>query len=258
MLRYSRPDQYELLVSMSDEDLMHQFQTGSTDAYQILVDRYRERLLFFIKRIVRDAATCEDILQEALLRVYRNRHSYQQVAKFSTWLYTITRNLAFGEYRKNKVRTVQSFANTGSDGETYEIDIPDEDHSPEYRAEVRQQVEFLHKAMEYLPKKFREVIILRDVQQLTYAEIVVITGLPEGTVKSRIHRARSALQHTLQKIYRPDDIGKVGYGAADTHSTVSSPGSHKKSPSPQSRSTRTVLPGRTKDLRRHRSRFVTT
>ena len=90
------------LTAMSDEDLMSQFQMGTVEAFDILVSRYKDPLTNYIYRFLGDMKECEDLLQETFLRVYRNRHSYRRIAKFSTWLYTIAGNLARSEYRKRK------------------------------------------------------------------------------------------------------------------------------------------------------------
>ena len=82
-------NQYEALQQMSDEDLMSQFQAGTVEAFNILVDRYSDRLMQYLYRFLGDMKRCEDLLQETFLRVHRNRHSYRRIAKFSTWLYTI-------------------------------------------------------------------------------------------------------------------------------------------------------------------------
>ncbi|MEL6611285.1 MAG: sigma factor, partial [Bacteroidota bacterium] len=84
---------------MNDEDLMAHFQQGTVEAFDLLVGRYRDPLSHYVYRFVGDARECEDLLQETFLRVYRNRHSYRRIAKFSTWLYTIAGNLARSEYR---------------------------------------------------------------------------------------------------------------------------------------------------------------
>ena len=96
---------YDQLVQMSDEDLMSQFQAGTVEAFDILVSRYKDPLTNYIYRFLGDMKECEDLLQETFLRVYRNRHSYRRIAKYSTWLYTIAGNLARSEYRKRKRRT---------------------------------------------------------------------------------------------------------------------------------------------------------
>ena len=188
---------------MSDEDLMVQFQAGTVEAFDILVSRYRDSLMNYVYRFLGDMKEGEDLLQETFLRVYRNRHSYRRIAKFSTWLYTIAGNLARSEYRKRKRRRLYSIQSINRDAEEYEVEIPDETFSPDRHTESIFQETFIQKALNQIPEAFREVVVLRDVQQLAYEEIAQITGLPMGTVKSRINRGRTKLQLLLKDIYTP-------------------------------------------------------
>ena len=144
---------------------------------------------------------CEDLLQETFLRVYRNRHSYRRIARFSTWLYTIAGNLARSEYRKRKRRRISSLQSVNKNDEEYEMEVPDETFSPDKDTESSIQDFYIQDALTKIPEEFREVVVLRDVQQLSYEEIAEITGLPMGTVKSRINRGRTKLQILLKDIY---------------------------------------------------------
>jgi RNA polymerase sigma-70 factor (ECF subfamily) len=189
------------LEEMTDEDLMSQFQSGSVAAFNILVERYSERLMHYLYGFLGDMRRCEDLLQETFLRVYRNRHSYRRIAKFSTWLYTIAGNLARSEYRKRKRRRLYSIQSVNRDNEEYEMQLPDESFSPDRHAESTIQDKHIQQALDEIPASFREVVVLRDVQQLAYDEIAEITGLPMGTVKSRINRGRTKLQALLKDVY---------------------------------------------------------
>ncbi len=191
----------DALNPMSDEDLMSQFQAGSVEAFDILVSRYKDPLTNYIYRFVGDIKECEDLLQETFLRVYRNRHSYRRIARFSTWLYTIAGNLARSEYRKRKRRRISSLQSINKNDEEYEMEVPDETFSPDKDAESTIQDFYIQEALSQIPEEFREVVVLRDVQQLSYEEIADITGLPMGTVKSRINRGRTKLQILLRDIY---------------------------------------------------------
>lgn len=197
-------ENYDVLSEMSDEELMSQFQSGTVEAYDILVSRYKDQITNYIYRFVGDWQECEDLLQETFLRVYRNRHSYKPIAKFSTWLYTIAGNLARSEYRKRKRRQTRSLQSVNRDNEEYEMDIPDETYAPDEAAEGAIQDRYIQQALMEIPEEFREVVVLRDVQQLSYDEIAQITGLPMGTVKSRINRGRTKLQNLLEDVYDRD------------------------------------------------------
>ncbi len=196
----------KVLKEMSDEDLMQQFQAGSVEAFDLLVSRYKDPLTNYLYRFLGDARESEDLLQETFMRVFRNRHSYRRIARFSTWLYTIAGNLARSEYRKRRRRKVQSIQSINRDSEEYEIEIPDDTFRPDADANGTISDEYVMDALREIPDDFREVVILRDVQQLSYEEIAEITGLPMGTVKSRINRGRTKLQALLKSVYTPDEM----------------------------------------------------
>ena len=196
-----KTDHRAALSQMDDEDLMELFQQGTVQAFDLLVGRYRDALAHYVYRFVGDNKEVEDLLQETFLRVYRNRHSYRRIARFSTWLYTIAGNLARSEYRKRKRRQTQSLQGTNRDDEPYEMEIPDGALSPDEVAAGKLQDRHIQEALYRVPVDFREVVVLRDVQQLAYEDIAAITGLPMGTVKSRINRGRTKLQHLLREVH---------------------------------------------------------
>ena len=190
-----------ILLEMNDEDLMAQFQAGVVEALNILIDRYTDRLMQYLYGFTKDVKTREDLVQETFVRVYRNRHAYQRIAKFSTWIYTIAGNLARSEYRRRKRWRMSSLNPLNSSDEEYELPLPDEGFLPDRQAESRLQNDYIQEALEQLKPEFREVVVLRDIQQLAYDEIAEITGLPMGTVKSRINRGRVRLQTLLKDVY---------------------------------------------------------
>ncbi len=194
-----------LLGQMGDEDLMEQFQAGSVEAFDLLVSRYKDPLTNYLYRFLGDARESEDLLQETFMRVYRNRHSYRRIARFSTWLYTIAGNLARSEYRKRRRRRLQSLQSINRDAEEYELEIPDDTFRPDTHTNGVLSDSYVMDALREIPDDFREVVILRDVQQLSYEEIAEITGLPMGTVKSRINRGRTKLQTLLKDVYSPEE-----------------------------------------------------
>ncbi len=194
-----------LLTVMDDEDLMAQFQAGSVEAFDLLVARYKDPLASYLYRFLGDARESEDLLQETFMRVFRNRHSYRRIARFSTWLYTIAGNLARSEYRKRRRRRVTSLQGINKDEEEYEVEIPDNTFRPDTHANGVLQDAAIQEALRQIPEEFREVVVLRDVQQLAYEEIAEITGLPMGTVKSRINRGRTKLQQLLKDVYTPEE-----------------------------------------------------
>jgi len=182
----------------TDEELMSKFQSGNQDAYIELVNRYKDRLINFVFPYVNDFERCEDIVQDTMLKVYTKKHYYKEIAKFSTWIYTIAKNLANSEYRKIKRRKTKSFSHISKESEVPYLKSPDQDISLQYENEFNS--EKINMAIENLPEHFKSVIILRDIQETSYDEISLIMELPIGTVKSRINRARLQLRAELNNI----------------------------------------------------------
>ncbi len=181
----------------TDEALIRAFQAGDRAAFDELVRRYRRPLLNFIYRIIGDAAFAEDLLQETFLRLWLNKDSYREIARFSTWIYTIAGNLAKTELRRRKVRRWVSFSG-GVDERP--LEFADENADPQRdheRHNIRRRFE---EEVRRLPVVFREVIILRDILELSYEEISSILEIPLGTVKSRVNRGRLRLQKRLKDL----------------------------------------------------------
>jgi RNA polymerase sigma-70 factor (ECF subfamily) len=179
----------------TDEELIARFQEGDEQAYTELVNRYRDKLITFVYRFVNDMEQAEDIIQDTMLKLYTHKHYYRNIAKFSTWIYTIAGNLAKTELRKRKSRKVTNISQMGPEDRDYELPSV----APETDEVV--QSEYIEKkiqaAIQNLPLHFRTVTILRDIQELSYEEISKIVEVPLGTVKSRINRARLQLQKEL-------------------------------------------------------------
>ena len=180
---------------LTDEELIAKFQDGDVRAYSELVNRYKNRLLNFIYRFVYDMDKAEDILQDTFLKLYTHKNSYREIAKFSTWLYTIAGNLAKTELRKLKRRKTYSVSDLSRNDQEFVIQSPD--GSTEYEAELINIEKSIQTALNLLPIDFKTIIILRDIQELSYEDISRIVDIPIGTVKSRINRGRLKLQKLL-------------------------------------------------------------
>ena len=182
---------------LSDEILIKKFQEGDVGAYNQIVFRFKDRLLNFIYRFVNDLDLAEDLVQDTLLKLYTHKDSYQEIAKFSTWLYTIAANLARTELRKKKRR--KTFSVTELSREDREFIIVSSDVDPSEDLSSQNFERNIQLALAELPDDFKTIIILRDIQELSYDEISKIVEVPLGTVKSRINRGRVKLQQLLKK-----------------------------------------------------------
>tara|TARA_Y100001970_G_scaffold293763_1_gene442951 strand:- start:1570 stop:2169 length:600 start_codon:yes stop_codon:yes gene_type:complete len=182
----------------SDEELIKLFQKGDEAAYVELVNRYKDRLYNFVYYFLGDSELSEDIVQETMIKLYQKKHYYKEIAKFSTWLYTIARNLANTELRKIKRRKITYLSHMTKKETQY--DIPAIQESVEQGMNNEFVMNQIEKAINNLPEHFRLIIILRDIQKLSYDDISEIVSLPLGTVKSRINRARLQLRVELKEI----------------------------------------------------------
>ncbi len=185
------------LERQTDEELIVGFQKGNTAAFDQLVSRFKDPLTNYVFRFLGDWDECSDVVQETFVRVYQNRDSYKPIAKFSTWIYTIATNVAKSRLRRKGFMQLFSFLNR-RDEENGVFEVPDESSRADLRLESSMEEQRIQKALDALPLKYRQVVILRDVQELSYEEIADITGLSLGTVKSRINRARQRLQEMLK------------------------------------------------------------
>jgi RNA polymerase sigma-70 factor (ECF subfamily) len=184
------------LPRLSDEALLSSSLEGNRVAFDILVDRYYDRLYGYLLRFLKDPEMAEDLLQETFLRVWRKRGEFRHIASFSTWIYTIAGNLARSEWRRRK-RWRMLRLGPGEREEDPDIELSDPKAKPDLAAENRLAVNALVDAIQKLPERYREVVILRDMQGMTYEEIAGILQVPVGTVKSRLNRGRLLLQSKM-------------------------------------------------------------
>ncbi|MFZ1291966.1 MAG: sigma-70 family RNA polymerase sigma factor [Melioribacteraceae bacterium] len=188
------------LNELTDEELIQEFQENNTlEAYEILVNRFKDPLTNYVYRFLGDKDLCIDIVQDTMIKFYLHKDSYKSFAKFSTWIYTIAGNLARNELKRRKRRIIFSLDN---DDDEKKIQVEDTSFvSPERATDSEMKGEIIQKALLKVKPVYREVVILRDIDGLSYEEIAEITDLSIGTVKSRINRGRKHLQGLLKNIY---------------------------------------------------------
>jgi len=186
---------------LTDEELIKEFQNSNDiECYNLLVKRYKDPLMNFVFRFVGDRDVCSDIVQDTMIKFYLKKDSYKSVAKFSTWIYTIAGNLAKNELKRRNRRKIYSVSNHDDD---MQIQVEDKEFvAPDRLADNKIKNNMIQKALLKVKPVYREVVILRDIQEFSYEEIAEITGLTIGTVKSRINRGRKQLQKLLKNIYR--------------------------------------------------------
>ncbi len=178
----------------SDEKLILRFQEGDINAYNELVKRYKDRLLNFVFRYFNNVEQAEDVVQDTLIKLYTHASYYKNVAKFSTWIFTIAKNNALTELRKNKRKKTDSLWT--NDGKF--IDISSKEESLESKVQNEIAIDQLNKFLDEIPENFRIAVVLRDFQELSYEEISKILEIPIGTIKSRINRGRIQLAEKMK------------------------------------------------------------
>jgi len=186
----------------SDESLMLRYRDGDVRAFELLVTRHRKALFNFILRFVRDTAQAEDVTQETFLRLVKGADAYERQAKFTTWLYTIARNLCVDAARRGKHRKAASLdAPVGDeDGGASLLDfVADGGAAVDRQAQSRELGLRLRQAIESLPDEQREIFLLREVADLQFNEIASVIGCPENTVKSRMRYALEKLREALEE-----------------------------------------------------------
>ena len=171
-----------------DYALMRAIQKGDMVAFNAMVDRYKNRLMNVIGRMLSSAEEAEDVVQETFVRVYQHRQSFNFKHCFSTWIYTIALNLARNELRKRKKFKFYEISEMEGNEKEFAVDAKVPTRLPEV----------LDSAIRGLPEKYRTAFMLRDVQEMPYEEVAKVLGVPLGTVKSRVNRARLMLRDKLQ------------------------------------------------------------
>jgi RNA polymerase sigma-70 factor (ECF subfamily) len=181
--------------------------SGDRDAFAAIVERYQQKVFRLVIRMLRcDRDTAADLAQEVFLRVFRGLGTFDGRARFSTWLHKITMNVVISDVRRRRAgkRGRWTFSLDAPIGGTEDLRIEPAARgaAPEERVYHGEIANAVRAAVDTLPDEFREAVLLRDLQDLSYEEIAGILGLPPGTVRSRIHRGRHLLQQKLRE-YRP-------------------------------------------------------
>jgi RNA polymerase sigma-70 factor (ECF subfamily) len=192
------------------------FKAGDARAFETLVRRHRTPVFNFILRFTGHRARAEDVLQETWLKVVRSAREYEAKAKFTTWLYTIARNLCVDSARKESYRQASSLeapAGTGSGGEEGRPlgeGLPDAGASPERGAFNARLRPLLERALASLPEEQREVFVLREYSGIAFKDIAEVTGVSENTVKSRMRYALDGLRRRLGEMGVEGDLADDG------------------------------------------------
>jgi len=190
-------------TEQSDRELVEDFLAGNESAFNRLVLKYQQKAYNTAMRLLNNREDALEAAQDAFVRIYKNVGKFRWNCTFQTWLYTIVLNLARSRYTKNKRRGEHIKVSLDNpikynDGSESKMEIADEKLSPRREADAGDTRKEIQAALAVLGPDFREIVVLRHVEGLSYERIASILELPEGTVKSRLHRAREELQKLLK------------------------------------------------------------
>jgi RNA polymerase sigma-70 factor (ECF subfamily) len=188
----------KLVGALADGELVQSALAGRETCFEELVRRYQRPIAAYVYRMVGNYDAALDLTQEVFIKVYNSLARYRSEYKFSTWIYKIAHNAAIDHLRRYAVRE-QALTN-GFDVERREVSLESRRLTPEQESERNERRSEIESVVQMLPAAYRELIVLRHSQDLSYDEIAEVTGLPLGTVKNRLFRAREAMRdHLLQR-----------------------------------------------------------
>ena len=173
--------------------VVQRVQRGDVNAFEDLVAAYEKNVFNLALRMTGNAQDAEDMAQEAFIKAYNSLSSFRGESKFSVWLYRIVSNVCLDFLRKKNKQGTVSLSVEDDDGEDSQLDLPDLSQSPEELLEKKLTREAVQRGLKALPEDARQILLLREIQGLSYEEIGETLGLESGTVKSRIFRARKKL-----------------------------------------------------------------
>lgn len=179
-------------TALADGELVSTALAGRETGFEELVRRYQRPIAAYVYRMVGDYDAALDLTQEVFIKVYNSLARYRSEFKFSTWIYKIAHNAAIDYLRRHAVRE-QALV----DGERREVAVESRRLTPEQESEKRERCSEIEAVVRLLPTSYRELIVLRHSHDLSYDEIAEVTGLPLGTVKNRLFRAREAMRDQL-------------------------------------------------------------
>jgi RNA polymerase sigma-70 factor (ECF subfamily) len=180
------------LTSVNDCDLVASAVSGLEGSFEELVRRYQRPISAYVYRMVGNYDSALDLTQEIFIKVYNSLRRYRSEFKFSTWIYKIAHNSAVDHLRR--INTREQSLISGPEGDHFELPIESTRPTPEQESERKERRIEIEAVVRTLPATYRELVILRHSQDLTYEEIVEVTGLPLGTVKNRLFRAREMMR----------------------------------------------------------------
>ncbi|MEN6348162.1 MAG: sigma-70 family RNA polymerase sigma factor [Syntrophomonas sp.] len=191
-----------LVVLTDSSDLVRLAQKGNVKAFEQLIVNYQNRVFSYCYQLTGNHDNAQDLAQDVFIQAYKSLKSFRREADFGTWLRRITLNKWINAQRKNKIITVSLNEPVATVKGEYTREIAAGDESPEDIIEQAEYLELVWQALDRLSSEFRQVLILRDMEEYSYEEIANILGCSLGTVKSRLNRGRKYIRQEIEFLQR--------------------------------------------------------
>lgn len=184
---------------MEEKQLIHNAKNGDVEAFEIIIEKYQQQIFNIAFRMMGNYDDASDSAQNAIIKIFKNLKNFEGKSKLSTWIYRIVTNTCLDELRKKSRQNIISINQSHDDKNLgKEIQIEDKGNSPQDHVEKNEMQKVILNALEKMSPDHKAVIVLRDIKGLSYEEIARIVECNEGTVKSRINRARKSLKKALE------------------------------------------------------------
>ena len=186
--------------SENEQTLVKSALNGDEKAYKALFELHRQAIFHIAVKMVRNTEEAKDLVQETFIKAFGSLKTYNPTYRFSTWLYKIAANCSIDSIRKRKIDAMSLDRPIVTKDGDVQMEVPDYSYHPEHDLAAKRQRFSIEEAIEALPDKYREVIILRHKEDRAYEEIASLLSVPVGTVKARIFRARELLKKKLKSV----------------------------------------------------------
>lgn len=188
------------MSEMGEKELLKKCRQGDRDAFNILVQTYQRQVINLAYGMLSDTEDATDAAQEVFIKVYRNIDRFEGKSSLSTWIYRITSNVC-KDFLRKRTRTIQSVSiyESSEDDDDRPMEIKDSSPTPQEHMEITETQREVRKALDELPEEYKSVIVMYDLEGLSYDEISNVLQCPVGTIKSRLNRARKALKKNLSE-----------------------------------------------------------
>ncbi|TBL68356.1 RNA polymerase sigma factor SigW [Paenibacillus thalictri] len=176
---------------------------GDRGAFAQLVDMYKDKIYHLAYRMMSNKQEAEDVVQETFLRVFTNLERYDDQQKFSTWIYRIATNLCIDRLRKRKATYSLDAETNESEGTDFYSFMPSNEDTPEKQLILSETQQQIRESIDELPEKYKSIVILRYLQDMSLQEISDVLTMPITTIKTRLHRGREFLRKKLEQSFGP-------------------------------------------------------